>query len=655
MAAPSQSGSRQPPAGPTAEPRVSLLEVAILLALLVYLGLQIVPAHWTSIWLDREFTGWQTPVANRMARGLQLYEDTAHSPMPPLSFVALRLLTGGHGVWFSENLVNFVTQGLIVLLLYAGLAPYLPRPIPFLVALGTLAAFLSFGKTVYYDQLAQLWVAALAVLAVRALHPPRGDSTALFDTPTPRPAGIPALAAMGLLSALAVLTKQNTGGGASIGVLVYLLLFPARLPWRIRCRQAGLYLASCAALFFLVSLALAPFISVRGMIVDVFLTGSEPKGGPGPLLQALGRFALSTLMAGGVVGLPAGAVLYLRSRRRRGGPAPGASQGGPAGWASAPAGGFQIWAISGAALAGVAVCIVLFRSEGLALLRPYVGEAFLTLGLGGAVFIVTLARFFPRQLARPARDQASAIAGFAVVLLPPALLHSLSVSEFRWTVDNNPMIGASLAVLFAGAAWMLGALPTAKASGTLQATLMAFLAFFVQLSIWGGMAVQLYSTSFCTESWPEIRHLRGARLRETAREMRSLVHRVRELAPDERNDAVLLLPGDPNTEAWFERPEPALTSLIIFQDQYWDRYVEEDFRRLAANPPKVIVIGPRDAWPGFFDLWQKGYGAKRLIRKIEHELIPARYEHVAGHPIMFAGILEHMDVYVRRDAAPPPG
>ncbi len=51
------------------------------------LATQLVPAHWTSLWNDREFSGWVAPIANRLGGGIRLYEDGLHTPLPPLPFV----------------------------------------------------------------------------------------------------------------------------------------------------------------------------------------------------------------------------------------------------------------------------------------------------------------------------------------------------------------------------------------------------------------------------------------------------------------------------------------------------------------------------------------------------------------------------------------
>jgi hypothetical protein len=120
------------------------------------------------------------------------------------------------------------------------------------------------------------------------------------------------------------------------------------------------------------------------------------------------------------------------------------------------------------------------------------------------------------------------------------------------------------------------------------------------------------------------------------------------LANPTNNETVLLLPNDPNVEAWFDRQRPNLSSAIIFTDQYWDRYVSQDFAELEAHPPAVIVIGPRNLWRPFARQWHINQGAERLIDLVNNRLIPASYQLQAAHPISFADTTEFMDVYVRR-------
>src|ERR1041385_7020350 len=50
-----------------------------LLLMLAALGWLMIPAHLTSIWMDREYTDWISPIANRLHGGDRLYAAGMHS------------------------------------------------------------------------------------------------------------------------------------------------------------------------------------------------------------------------------------------------------------------------------------------------------------------------------------------------------------------------------------------------------------------------------------------------------------------------------------------------------------------------------------------------------------------------------------------------
>jgi hypothetical protein len=131
--------------------------------------------------------------------------------------------------------------------------------------------------------------------------------------------------------------------------------------------------------------------------------------------------------------------------------------------------------------------------------------------------------------------------------------------------------------------------------------------------------------------------------------MRSLVKTVRSLAGPEGNETVLLLPNDPNVQAWIDRPSPRLSSAIIFADQYWDRYVDGDFAQLQSHPPKVIIIGPGNFWRPFSREWKINLGVERLIDLISTNLLPKDYRLYSRQPISYRGEEDFMEVYLRRD------
>jgi hypothetical protein len=230
-----------------------------------------------------------------------------------------------------------------------------------------------------------------------------------------------------------------------------------------------------------------------------------------------------------------------------------------------------------------------------------------------------------------------------VILVPTALAHNLSTMYLRWTYDNNPIIVLAMAWVAREAVAIVQRLGT-----PVRAVAHAALGIVMQLGAWMSLAPQLAVARQCTEPWPEVAHLRGARLRPTAGGMRELVRIVRELTAP--GDSVLLLPEDPNVGAWLERPRPHLTSAIAFADQYWDRYVDEDVRRLSAAPPRVIVVGPRGIAPVFARLFGNRYwGVERLADRVARELLPRAYVLHVQQVIAFQRGTDRMDVYVRRD------
>jgi hypothetical protein len=231
-----------------------------------------------------------------------------------------------------------------------------------------------------------------------------------------------------------------------------------------------------------------------------------------------------------------------------------------------------------------------------------------------------------------------------LVLVPTALAHNLSTMHLRWTYDNNPLVVVAMA-------WLAreGVAAVERQGARSRGVALAALGVAMQLGVWLGLQPQLAVAQQCTEAWPEVAHLRGARLRPRAEGMRQLVRTLRELSHPE--DRVLFLPEDPNVGAWIERPRPDLTSAIAFVDQYWDRYVDEDVRRLTATPPKIIVLGPRRFAPMFARLFgQRHWGVERLSDRIVIELLPRGYVLHVSQVIAFQEKTDRMDVYVRRDS-----
>ena len=601
------------------------IDLALLAPLVTLLGALVIPSHWTSIWMDREFTGTVAPIANRLQDGLRLYADGGHIPMPPLPFVLMRVLTAGEATWLWESALNFGFQMLAVGLGYLALARLFRPPVPFLATLVTIPVFFALPKTVLYDSMVQAAVAALALMTVAYLGRPAGDGRKR----------LPGIACLAAASAVALLVKQSTGAGACVGLAAALLLCD-RGRLRDRVARAATFAVLTAIAVAALALLVAPWADPLGLIRDVFFGGAEPKGGPRLLLGHLRRYALD-IGKHGLALLPVVAVVIaVASRMKRG----RGRERGAAAAREIP----RAFVACGAIASAVGLCAVVAAgpwSPAAVLSRTRFLAEVLWLGFFLAL-VLGLRRWRPRLLRSVAGPGSPrALAGTVAVVLAAAVFHSLSTYVFRWSYDNNPLVPVAYGALFQVALALLGPVPS---RGVRAAALAALCFFMVPLRPLARLADQIQACGRCTERWDEVRHLAGARLQPSAAGMRALVAAVRREAA--RGDQVLLLPNDPNVEAWFERDRPRLSSLFVFADQYWDRRVDADVAALVARPPRVIVVGPVGYWRGFHHQFQSGRGAERLVDRVASGLLPARYELAATVPIRHLGTADTMEVYV---------
>jgi hypothetical protein len=600
--------------------------VGVLLLVLAPLGVVLAPAHWTSIWMDREFQGWMIAIANRLASGPPLYVDGTHSPMPPLPYVLMLLAGGGSGIWLTESVLNVVFQALILFGMYAALRSCVDPPIPLCATLAATPVIFAIQKTALHDSVAQCWAAWATMAVVRGLAPDITASRARWW-----------LRGAALLNALCALSKQSTASGLTLGIVAaYLIADRARRPSQ-RLARAAAHVGWTLGLAAVLVLALSPVLSVRGLLEDVYLLGAEPKGGVTEALRNLTRYgkqaapllAMHTPLALGLVWL---------ARRARASGQPGRPPAEP-------------WCLVAPSILTGTGILVLALVPGT--IDPHMWNAslrwahdlylrgFHVLWTGLCLGLVGTAWALWRP--SPTREEVPWMA-MVLVLVPTALAHNLSTVYLRWTYDNNPLVVVAMAWLAregVAAVQRLGVRSRGVAHAALGVTM--------QLGVWLGLQPQLAVVQQCTEVWPEVAHLRGARLRPGAERMRQLVRILRERSHPE--DRVLFLPEDPNVGAWIERPRPDLTSAIAFADQYWDRHVDEDFRRLAAVPPKIIVLGPRRFAPMFARAFgNRRWGVERLSDRIVNELLPRGYVLHVSQVIAFQEKTDRMDVYVRRDS-----
>jgi hypothetical protein len=136
-----------------------------LVCVLLGLGFFIVPAHWTSIWNDREFTDWISPIANRLQGDARLYTQGLHNPMPPLPFVLVRVLFPGGAGWLQENLLNNAFQAAMILLLFLAFVREVRITTALAAALAAIPVYLALPKTMLYDSMAQFFVVTSALSA----------------------------------------------------------------------------------------------------------------------------------------------------------------------------------------------------------------------------------------------------------------------------------------------------------------------------------------------------------------------------------------------------------------------------------------------------------------------------------------------------------
>lgn len=550
-------------------------EFGLLLLQMLGLGFLVVPRHTSTYW-EPEFTGWVVPLANRLNLDQPLYSDGAHSPLPPLSYVLVYLLTGGKGVWWHESLLNYLCQCLALIVMFTAISQLAGRLVAYLACSISLVLFLALAKSILYDSMAQLMVALAIFFVIRmVVYQQRKWSFAL-----------------GAILALLLLTKQSTALGAIGGALLILLRRSSRGEWWAFI--AGAALTATTGL-----LAMAPWISLTGFVQDTLLLGSEPKGGARSALLRLGFFGLQFL-GHGAVGLVLGMALVC-CLGQPGGRTPGCVCSDP-----------------GMRRALLTWPLVLAVALGGLFTFWFYGLPSIT------VFLMWPALVFYLVMVGVKGDSADRAA--ATIALAATVGHCLSVHEFRFFYDNNPLIVLVMAFLieqfFRSPAdwfhWRWWGVPVIPVTPIVV----------LLVGAWLHAAPRFFELGQAKLTVGDIPHLDGARLPERVDALLLMVREVRRQTS--AGDRVLMLPEDPNLFSWFDRPRPNLTSSVLFIDTYWDRLVEDDLARLQADPPEVIILGPQQTWPDFARLIKlrpevAGDGVPRLIAEIEASLL-SRYE-----------------------------
>ena len=379
-------------------------------------------------WSDSDFTGWDYSIADRMSFGHRLYDAGLHTPIPPLSYVIVKLAGLGHPVWTTEMSVIIACQMLIALMFVVGGAMVFGRWPAFIGGLAGLGFFAGFSKTIAYDATAQLF-AALAGLAVAAHVSAQhaGDRRAILWSAV----------AAGLGAAGGLLSKQSLG----------LFLIPAMFlaigllgsgDWFKRF--APLALATLGWTVALV-LAMLPWVNLAGMFTVGILGGLETKGGEGhlfPLFLEFVRYGALTIAVFAIING------MMQSKGR--------SSEGPADLATAPTPhrDMTLVAIGAGALLLIAFAVALpWPQDRFGLLNwivvelKWLGDYACPLILWATLYVSMREALWPTHWRSARGAPASAV---SIVYLAAAVGMSLSVLNFRWTSDNNPLIMSSIAL-----------------------------------------------------------------------------------------------------------------------------------------------------------------------------------------------------------------
>jgi len=608
--------------------------LVFLLGLLTVLGMFFVPRSWNSIWMDREFSSWVAPVSNRISPTTKLYDEGLHMPMPPLPYVFMRVLGGGEANWIMESEWNFFFQSATLVLLFVAFYRLMGLDIACAAILATLPVFFTLPKAIVYDSMTQFLTALAGCIAVYLFMvlPVPADSSRPH-----RPARLPVLAlSLGLVISALFLAKQSTAAGLVLGVVFLFTAFPSACPFRGRFLYLLLIGSSTVGAVLILSLALSPWMDIGNFYHDVLVIGSEPKGGGPRLLGSLVNFSFHMLAILFYFWVP---VIFFGAFFRPLREALVKCLVGP-GLDTDSSPSVYLTSILGV-LAGLSAAFIIASHTSQLFSRGlYFGlvcDAALAVSLGAVLAAVVTA--FSRYKFPIAFHPGTA---FVAVFIFADLFHNLSVTMFRWHYDNNPFIAACFAVFFS----VFFSVMKACLNAPRYKKYTGFVVFMLTATLCMMMVRQVREALECTEPWPEVPYLAGVKMRPEADGFRQLVQVAKNnTTPDNQ---ILILPNDPNFQAFFDRPAPALSCAMIFSDQYWDRYVDSDYTLLSANPPRLIIVGPRLDWRGFSENWHKHWGAERLIDKISDELLPQKYKLLCSQAIHRNGKMDYMDVYILR-------
>jgi hypothetical protein len=595
----------------------TIIYVGALAVVAIVFGAAFIPYCTGLNWSDSDFTGWDYPIADRMSFAHRLYDAGIHTPIPPLSYVIVKIAGLGHPVWTTEMSVIIACQMLIALMFVVGGAVVFGRWPAFIGGLAGLGFFAGFSKTIAYDATAQLF-AALAGLAVAAYVSAqrKGDRRAVIWSAV----------AAGLGGAGGLLCKQSLGLFLIPSMFVAVGLLGSGDRFKRFIPLALATIGWTAALI----LAMVPWVNISGMFTVGILGGAETKGGEAhllPLFLEFVRYGALTIALFAIINA------MMQSKAPSGETTPDL--------AVTPTPHRDMTVL------GIGVGLLLLLAFAVALPWPvdqfplfnwlvvelkWVGDYGCPLLLWATLYLSLREGFWPKHWRSKHGATASAV---SIVYLGAAVGMSLSVLNFRWTEDNNPLIMSSIAL---GAAYIA----IDRRSQRVRIALCWLAAALFVVGGWSVSRIHFFVASH--SNWPSTQFLAlgGASTRPEDDPWREVAQLVKStLRPTQ---TAIVLPEDPHTEALFERPRPPLQSGVIFVDTLQAKDEESDRETFAHNLPSIIVIGPTIVWHHWFHALRTGSPAEQFIDWVTNSVIPAHYDQIAIYKLAEAQYIPKGDL-----------
>ena len=605
-------------------------------------GVEAIGSNPNVIWMNPGFSGWTAALAEQISAGMTLYADGGHLPMSPLPFLLIYVISFGDPLWFHEELLIQTANFFIVVTLFLGTRRIFPMPVAFMAGLVVQFTLFSVIGGLFYNNLAILMAVISMVLALQITVIKPSANSEIFSDKWFNPAQRRTVL-LGFIVATGILCKQNIGLGTAIGVGLTLLLLPAHVALKHRLRNIFILILTSIIFFALWCLVLSPFINIEGMLTDVFLTGSEPKGGPTGALERLivktrlmTRWIMrpDTLIAVFILGATWWFGARLTTRKNQALATPTS----------------DMLLIVLAVLVFLVPVLLITGTE-----LPDIRSANARRMVSRFIFIflhtLLLLGLVPgirRMLASTLGINPSAILAIVLLAYPTFLMGQISMPGnaiffWKWGVQ---LFFLGLALLILCGYRLSEKLPTVVLQKTGLFTLAA-LSTLTGLTI---CATKYTSLLACDQEWPGVAALEGVKMPSKQEPYLTLLHKIRDLTPDP-DDEVFLLPEDPSFESFIARKRPAVTSAVYFMDTYQDDFIEEDLKRLDTNPPAVIVIGPQSDfwWQGLYFRPEDSWGALRLIKLIRSEILPRHYKLAFEMDVPHSGgnVTETVSVYTR--------